>query len=307
MRRPAPLPAQLEGVAFTAAMAAGVGVPPHRLRARDLDSPFHSVRTPRGSAADTRALCAAYALTCHDSAVVFSHSTAALLWGMPLPRAVSEDPRLHVLVPHGATGPRGRGVIGHRSEIERVIHSLDGIRVVSPADAWADLATIVGLDALIAAGDRLLGLPHPLAGAEEVDAAIFRRSGGRGVKSLRAARSEMRARVHSPRETWARLTIVRAGLPEPEMNGLIVLASGRRIHGDLVFRRWRVLVEYEGEQHLTDPVQWARDLDRYNELGQSGWLVNRVSKATTATDLVALTRRALGARGYGSREESHPA
>ena len=39
-----------------------------------------------------------------------------------------------------------------------------------------------------------------------------------------------------------------------------------RIIGDLVYRRWRTVVEYEGAQHQEDRVQYVRDLGRY------GWM-----------------------------------
>jgi hypothetical protein len=104
--------------------------------------------------------------------------------------------------------------------------------------------------------------------------------------------------VFSPRETWARLQLVRSGLPEPEPNAVIVLRSGRRTKGDLVYPRYRVLVEYDGEQHLLDADQWATDVERLNDLAMDGWCVIRVTKRTSGVDLVARVRRALQERGW---------
>ncbi|MGC5171049.1 hypothetical protein ACLQ2Q_10385 [Microbacterium sp. DT81.1] len=187
--------------------------------------------------------------------------------------------------------------MGHRADRPLPIDRIDGLPVVEAVEAWCGLATFLVLDDLIAAGDRLIGLPIPIATLGEIDRAIQERSGMRGVVRLREARAEMRPNAYSSRETWARLVLVRAGLPEPEANGRILLRSGRWTKGDLVFRPWMVLLEYEGEQHLTDPAQWATDLTRYNDLTEAGWLVIRVSKRMRPHELVARTRRALRFRG----------
>ena len=36
--------------------------------------------------------------------------------------------------------------------------------------------------------------------------------------------------------------------------------------GDLVYRRWGVVVEYEGEHHQVDRAQYVKDIDRYASL-----------------------------------------
>ncbi|WP_143231641.1 DUF559 domain-containing protein [Agromyces cerinus] len=170
--------------------------------------------------------------------------------------------------------------------------------MTSPADAWCELATTLSLDDLIAAGDRLLGLPRPLASLEQIDAAIVRHGRRRGATSLRAARAEMRANVYSRRETFVRLALVRAGLPEPEPNAFIELRRGRRTRGDLVFRAYRVLVEYDGEQHLFDTAQWATDVARLNDLAEAGWRVIRITKQMSRAEIVARTERALRDLGW---------
>lgn len=170
--------------------------------------------------------------------------------------------------------------------------------MTAPADAWCELADVLSLDDLIAAGERLLGLPRPLATTDQIDATIARHGRRRGATRLRLARAEMRANVYSRRETFVRLMLVRAGLPEPEPNGLIVLRSGRRTRGDLVFRAYRVLVEYDGEQHLFDTAQWATDVSRLNDLAEADWRVIRITKQISRAEIVARTERALRDRGW---------
>ena len=62
-------------------------------------------------------------------------------------------------------------------------------------------------------------------------------------------------------ETRTRLRLVQAGLPEPEVNPAVRLDTGQTLRVDLVWRTWKVAVEYDGPQHFTDPRQ-IRDPDR---------------------------------------------
>jgi hypothetical protein len=90
----------------------------------------------------------------------------------------------------------------------------------------------------------------------------------------------VRAGVDSPRETVLRLVIVRAGFPEPEVNGVILDGDGKKIAtGDLVFREYKVLVEYDGEQHRLDQEQYNWDIDRLDAIREAGWLVVRINKS----------------------------
>ena len=92
------------------------------------------------------------------------------------------------------------------------------------------------------------------------------------------------------------------GLPEPEVNGRILDDDGRFVaFGDLVYRRWRVILEYDGEQHRTDERQFARDVERLDDLARLGWRVVRVSKQHRGLRRIQRLRRvheALIERGW---------
>jgi len=181
------------------------------------------VRTAKVLDLDLPTRCRAYAHIMADGHT-FSHSTAAMLHGMPVPAAFERDPRLHVSAPEGRRAPRATGICGHKTTVPFLMHRVHGVRVLSPADTWCTLATQLGLDDLIAAGDRLLGLPRPLADVGRIRAAVERFGRRRGFERLRAALPELRADVYSPRETSLRLALVRAGLPEPA-------ATSSSVHG----------------------------------------------------------------------------
>jgi hypothetical protein len=245
----------------------------------------------------TEQRAAAFAIKMTE-AQVFSHATAATVHGIPLPSGLERDTRIHVTTLDRGRAPRGRGVVGHSTGVRPVIRIVRGLRVLGPADTWCTLASLLEVDDLIAAGDRLIGLPVALATLEEIDEAITRHGRRIGSATLACARGELRANSYSRPESLARLTLIRAGLPEPEPNGMIVLRSGRRTRGDLVFRTFRVLVEYDGDHHRVDDRQWATDVSRLNDLVADGWIVIRVTKRTSSSELVARTRRALADRGW---------
>ncbi|MEL4319625.1 DUF559 domain-containing protein [Leifsonia sp. YIM 134122] len=124
----------------------------------------------------------------------------------------------------------------------------------------------------------------------------------RGCRTLKAALLAVRAGTDSAPETELRLDLVELGLPEPEVNGIIRATDGRQIAiGDLVFRRYRVLVEYDGEQHRSDARQYHRDVDRLDDVAEEGWRVFRVNKTHRGIRrqrVLERVRAALIARGW---------
>ena len=78
--------------------------------------------------------------------------------------------------------------------------------------------------------------------------------------------------------------------------------GGRRIgYADLIFVAWKVIVEYDGEQHRTDSAQYDKDMWRLEKFIEAGYAVVRVRKRalfTTPDDVVTRVRRALAARGW---------
>jgi very-short-patch-repair endonuclease len=70
-------------------------------------------------------------------------------------------------------------------------------------------------------------------------------------------------------------------------------------HGDLGYRQWKVLLEYEGRQHA-ETDQFRRDVDRYSLMAAGGWLVLRFAGQHLgyASTVVDRTRAALFSRGW---------
>lgn len=271
-----PLPSELSRGPFTIARAAAIGVGEARLRGADLDRPFHGVRMPRTEVFTIETRCRAYSVRMRP-VEAFSHRTAAMLHGLPAPW--SADPAIDVVVrgPHGL--PRSRGVRGRRTTTRTAVVVVRGLRVVSPVDTWLQLGAELGLRELVMIGDALVRRRGPAATMGDLMEAVARHRGRRGHRALVSALALVRPGTDSPAETELRLDLVEFGLPEPVVNLDIFDASGRRIAiGDLVYPDHRVLVEYDGDHHREDPAQYARDVDRLDDLAHAGWRVIRFNR-----------------------------
>jgi hypothetical protein len=250
------------------------------MRGDDLARPYRGIRSGPLDPADPLAHVRAY-LPHLSGEQFFSHTSAALLHGLPLPLRLAQDPRVHVSTHLAGLRHGGRGVVGHHVQRDRVrIVEVWGVPVTSPVDTWCQMSTLVPLDGLIEVGDALVRRKQPLATMAELRTGVLRYTGQRGAKKLREAFESVRPRTDSAKETATRLVIVRAGLPEPEVNGEILDGFGLKIAtGDLVFREYKVLVEYDGEQHRSDEEQYHWDVDRLDAIMEAGWRVIRINKS----------------------------
>jgi hypothetical protein len=209
----------------------------------------------------------------------------------------SENEPLHVTTVRPARTPRTRGVAGHHTEepLELTMHR--GLLIPGPADVWRSLSSQLSVDELIIAGDGLVCRQDPLATMAQLRRAVALNAGRRGNLSLRAAFEQVRPRTDSQRETTLRLLIVRAGLPEPEVNGRLTPDGERERFGDLVFRPWRVVLEYEGIHHQLSREAYLDDIDRFGELSPL-WRFVRVAKEHTPADILSRTTAALREAGW---------
>ncbi|MFF2275095.1 hypothetical protein [Agromyces sp. NPDC058126] len=279
-----PIPRRLQRRAFAVTAAGALGLGASRLRGADIDRPFHGVRSIGIDLRELRGRCRAY-LPRMRGPEVFSHSTAALLYEIPLPAELEAAPTLHVSSTDDGR-PRAVGVTGHR--IKRMLRRDDrGLPLASPADTWCQLATQLSLDDLIAAGDafvsgRLVARGFrvaPLCTRDELRAAIGRHRPARGTAKLGEALEHVRTGVDSRRETHTRLTIVRSGLPEPVIAAPVVVLGGVVLHPDLSYPELKIAIEYEGEEHRLDAARWRDDIARRRALESAGWIVIRVTIA----------------------------
>jgi very-short-patch-repair endonuclease len=170
--------------------------------------------------------------------------------------------------------PNGKpveGILIHRDELfDDELQSVRGMSVSTPARTAFDLGRRRGRTLAVVRVDALAnatGLqPAP------VGQLIGRHRGVRGLRQLRDVIELMDCGAESPQETRTRLVLVDAGLPRPRTQ---IVVDEWRI--DMGYPEFKVGVEYDGEQHWTDPRQRRRDIDRHAELLDRGWRIVRVS------------------------------
>jgi hypothetical protein len=270
------------GGGFSVREARDRGISRSRLDAHDLIRPFWGTRQ-LATDATIADRCRALLSRLPDTAAI-SHSTAAMLWGAPLPARIDRQV-VHVTVPIGIRAPEHRGSRGHQRElVDADIARPFGFRLTIPDRTWCDLAEQTTIPELVAAGDFFIHWEHPLSSTNTLETYSASHAMRRGVRVRRAAIPLLSDRAESYRESILRVAILQAGFSPPEVNYEIVDADGRLIaRVDLAWPDRLVAVEYEGDHHRTDRVQWQRDLRRVEQLQDAGWRVVRVS----ADDLYA--------------------
>ncbi|WP_029145369.1 endonuclease domain-containing protein [Microbacterium luticocti] len=255
--------------------------------------------------------------------------TAAVLWNAPVPgqllsfdaddRRGTEHPSSHADVLDVAVfwpqhAPRAKGIRGHavRPGLAWTLdHPVSGWRIASPASTWVTLpAWVTHPYDLVAIADHFVHVhrpphsrPHqvvsdPLATIAQLTAAVDagRR---RGIDDLRVALPRVRTGAASRTETWTRLTLVDAGLPEPVLDHDVLDAHGRFIATvDMAYPQWKIAIEYEGAHHSVG-AQWEKDVDRLARLEMAGWRVIRVTRSMLFREpaiIVARVRAAIAER-----------
>lgn len=209
----------------------------------------------------------------------FCRETAAELRGIPLPMRVVRSADLHVGVRAGRRRVDARGIEAHHlTLVDGDVVIWKGIRMTSVARTWIDLAAVLTLSELVAAGDAVLWRKHPLSTRARLRYAVDAYSGRRGVADLRRALPLLTDRADSPPESELRVAILEAGLPAPEINAPVSSPDGAFVaQPDLSWRRYRTALEYEGDHHRVDRSQWFEDIRRINELQKIRWAGIRAS------------------------------
>jgi len=264
--------------------AVDAGINAERLRRRDLDIPVHGVRHRAGRRGFSEFVAAVALVMAPDQ--FFSHTTAARLWGAPLPRIVQDGGEVHVSTIGDGVRMRRPGVVSHRIAASMPVE-LDGRSIANPADTWFQCAGLLGVGALVAVGDHIVGR-NQLATIEDLRAAVA--PGARHVVRARTALELVRAGSESAMETWWRLAVVEAGFDEPELNVDVQDCSGRFLgRVDMAWPEHRIALEYDGDHHRERDV-FQHDQQRDNGFVVNDWIVVHATAADRARPAVLFQR-----------------
>jgi Protein of unknown function (DUF559) len=294
-----------QGAAIRTSEHAAFGTTRARLRAQQVQHPFFGVSAVGLDVASIVDACNAYEPLLRPGEA-FSHTTAALLHGAPLPQSAAAIRPLHVLS-STTTRARTSGTRGHRAASSFPISFLHGLPVVTVETMWMQLASVLTAEDLTAVGDFLIsgavrsrrnGEP-PLSDLASLAAAIRTHPRVRGVASARWALARLRTGVDSRMETLVRLLLVAGGLPEPLIGVAVPVADGSIVlHPDLAYPDLRIAIEYEGDDHR-DAGRWQRDIERRELFEDAGWRVIRLTSRAVFHEpqrLIARVRRACEAK-----------
>jgi hypothetical protein len=173
---------------------------------------------------------------------------------------------------------------------------IDGIPVSVPERTAFDLASryptgiaVAAIDALAQATDVKIA---------DIEQLMQRYRGRRGIRAARATLQLVDPGAQSPKETWLRLLLLRAGLPRPQTQIPVRIEEGGRViaYLDLGWDDIMVAVEYDGDQHRTDRRQYVKDIRRWELLERLGWLVVRVVAEDHPDNIIQRVRAARARR-----------
>lgn len=304
--RAAPQPTAIVGPAFRATEAMAAGMTRYACAPARMTAPTSSIRTIE-PLKGLDEWTAAYALALPDD-VVFSHITAARLWGLPLPRSIAAEPGLHVM--RATDRPRIERLrcVHHKGLEHRAVATQSGLPVTSLADTWLDVASAyayrLSLRDVVMMGDavverlrptKFVDEVHPEAdpstpdwwrdpatdGCQQLREIMLARPRFRGKAVAAEALRFIRPRVWSAMESYARMVVVEAELPEPQLNKSAHADGTGALIGivDLHWksRSYRNKVAGQGkDDHAEDEPSRDRDNTRRLLLEDDDWKVHEI-------------------------------
>lgn len=232
-----------------------------------------------------RAAATAHRIAARGAPVVYSHESAAALWGLPLFRHRTD--RVHVtLMQRGA--PSTPGVYRHRDRLpDDQIVWIDGpsVGVTSLARTVFDIVRMLSPETATAAADAALRRVGSIPGSRQVDdepvrllrEELFgmaqRSSGARGIVQAREIIAFADPRAEYPGESVSRLYLSWLGFAAPTLQLPVPSPHGGSYEVDFAFARW--LGEFDGEAKYTDAgMRAGRTLDQVllDEKRREDWI-----------------------------------
>lgn len=278
-------------------MASGAGLDRQILCGRRFRRLFRGVYVTADTDVTLPMLIRAAMLTLPGDAVV-SHTTAMALYGFDhrkFARVLEFSTNTSAITTHDS-------IVLHRHRATLRPRQYAGLPVSGADRTFVDCATQLTFVQLVQFGDWLIH--RNLTTLEVLTDYVYTRHFD-GVRRARRCVAFVRERVESPMETWVRLMIVFARLPEPATNLELFDHRGRFVARlDMAYPRWRVAVEYDGIHHERDARQRQRDRERREAIESLGWRVIVV----TGRDLLSPQStpwrvfHALAAHGYSGHE-----
>lgn len=238
------------------------------------------VWTPRGQAPSLQDRIAAAWLWSERQGIACGLAASAMHGA----RWVADDIPIEVNIARHKSPPGV--VVGRDTLLPGEVTTVGGIAVTTVARTAFDLARRGPRGVAV---ERLDALARATRFAPEHVLAVFDAHPGlRGRRRVPGLLRFVDAGAQSPKETWLRLVLIEAGFPCPQTQIPVPAPDGYpRYFLDMGWPEYMVAVEYDGEQHRTDPVQYRNDVLRSEYIDGLGWRRIRVLAGHRRDDIVA--------------------
>lgn len=175
------------------------------------------------------------------------------------------------------------------------VTSIDGLPVTTPARTALDIACREPLGPAVAAIDALARATR--FAMADATALAQRHRGKRGIRKAGGVFALVDPGAESPRETWLRLIIVKAGFPQPPTQ-ISVFNEYRAIVAvlDMGWENLKIGVEYDGDHHRMTRRQINNDIRRAENINRLGWIHIRVTVEDTEGGILRRVREAFAHR-----------
>jgi very-short-patch-repair endonuclease len=194
--------------------------------------------------------------------------------------------------PDGITSRRDRLAPGENRLVA-------GLMVTTPERTAFDVGRLTSGDHAVARLDALGNATRFDRGA--VAALARRHRGSPGIPRLLSALDSYDSGAESPRETWLRLLLVRAGFPRPRTQIPVDRPDGRTYYLDMGWEDVMLAIEYDGDHHRERRV-FANDIVRSEFIAYRGWTHIRIVSGAHPADIVNRVRRAWPSSVRSDRE-----
>lgn len=210
---------------------------------------------------------------------VFTHTSAALIWGLPLWRAPST---VHVLARHSRGRDASRLTTAHVITLDPAhVVRYRGVFVTTLERTMLDVARVAPVTDSLVVADASLRRGADLAAALEVASAC---PGHRGIARAREVLGLADGGAESPWESFTRLHALAAGLPTPRLQIEVPTHCGT-FRADMGWEAWRRLIEFDGEVKYRelangDPTSVVlAEKRRQDAITERGWSLLRLTSA----------------------------
>ncbi|MET0474349.1 MAG: hypothetical protein ABW001_06875 [Mycobacterium sp.] len=114
----------------------------------------------------------------------------------------------------------------------------------------------------------------------------------RGLRRIDRVLDLVDAGAESPKETWLRLLLIRAGYPRPQTQIPLLGPDGHPIYRlDMGWEDELIAVEYDGDDHRERP-RWRKDVIRSEYVAHLRWKHIRVTAGERGADVLRRVERA---------------